>query len=151
MANPVNPIGPWLGVTFLYGLLVVGILLLVAEALGRLRARPARARVLRFGGAAAALVLGGLPGVALLTGRIVAGGPEAGLLAVGFGLGGIAVVAGAFRAGAGARPGAAARRLRRLGYLALLVFTAVPSSMSLPLAVLVPLAGLALVDEAGAP
>ncbi len=77
-----------------------------------------------------------------MSGRAEAVGPGAGIVAGLFLLGGILVAVGA-----AAGVGGTAARVRRLGYLLLLVVAAVPSWVFLPLAILVPFAGLALVED----
>lgn len=130
----------------MYGLVALGIGLLAADVGGRLSAPSARARVLRFGGTIAALSLGALPVYALIADRVSPTGPVAGVVASAYVVSAILLSVGAL--GAAGRVGA---RLRRLGYFVILLLTSIPSVATLPLAVLVPFAGLALVEDQPSP
>ena len=128
------------GIVLLYGLVALGIGLLAANVVGRLSAPPTRARVLRFGGTIAALNLGGLAIYAL--GLVTPPGPVAVVVACAYLVSALLLSVGAL--GAAGRVGSG---LRRLGYVVILLLTSIPSVMVLPLAVLVPFAGLALVED----
>jgi hypothetical protein len=129
-----------------YGLVAVGVVLLLSDLAGRLTVEPHRARVVRWIAIAAAAGPGLAPLLAWLTGRLEASWPFP-VIAVGYALAFVAFGAGVL----GLPNAAVATKLRRAGYLSMLALAALPSMVLLLLTPLVALAGIGLARPEPAP
>jgi hypothetical protein len=129
-----------------YVCLVLGAVLLVADLAGRFTGPPERVRLWRAIGVLAAAGPGLGPMLGWLTGRLSVSWPYP-LVAAAYFAAFVILATGVM----GWRGRSASARLRRVGYLGLLVLGALPSWVLLFLAPAIAVAGVSLIQSPGAP